>query len=507
MTKLTILDCSPVTLLLLLSLVGLSTCEGFSAPDDLFFVDGDKLSKYKLKTDNFIIDTNKMQDGKESYSVYLSSKKSDIIVKKMNMNKDNEKLENGDGAIVVGDGFVHLIGYSDEVDQPIQFKDVGDLYLKLKQAGKLGTITNYLDLPWYRTEAWPAKLVASTMGNNKQLLRNMSLKIYPDVETADKYLDKSKIHHREDKWLVEGYQSFLTVKTAEVIVMYMEKYIRERRLAQYNAKNMGKMSHTGIDSIITEVTSKFIEMAGKAVDSSFRITLAGFYQKTMIPIFDSEGLHKFLKEDLAKFEKNIILYTAIKTFPSGIKDGLKVTLSLSPTPTPGTEHSLGENVVDTILDFYRVYGMDKINADVKKAMENEYTREFLKNVKEKITDAVNHINDNILTKSYSTKFEDNEKQELIDELIREINVVDFFLDVMIEDVKPSIEEFVNNYIWYTVNYSMFGELVLWTTGNVDRFGSKRGVNLSAVQYPSIASMAGMNFVPSTVSGRISFMME
>lgn len=507
MTKHTTLDCSPVTLLLLLALAGLSACQAFGAPDDLLFVDGNKLSKYKLTTDNFLIQTNKMQDGKESYTVYLYSKKPDILVVKMGMNKDNEKLENGDGAIVVGNGFVHLVGYSEEVEQAVQFKNVGELYTKLKQAGKLGTITSYLDLPWYRNEAWPPQLVADTMGDNKQLLRNMSLKLYPDVATADQYLDQSVIKHCEDKSLVEGYQTFLAMKATEVIGQFMDKYIKERRMTQYTAKSFGRASHTGIATIVTEVTSKFIEMAKGAVDSSFRITLAGFYNKSMIPMFDNDGLHKFLKEDLVKFEKNIILYTARKTFPSGINNDLTVTLSLRPTANPGTEHSLGENIVDTILDFYRYYAHEKINNDIKKALENDYTKEFLKNVMEKVTDAVTHINDNILTKSYSTKFEENEKQELINELIASFNVVDFFLDIMIEGVRPAIEEFVNNYIWFTVNFSMFSELMLFSKSEVLRFGDKSGVILNKNLYPSIASMAGMNAVPSTVAGRITFMTE
>ena len=477
------------------SLLGVSECWNFESPDNLYSVEGETLEKFELTTDNFFVSTQNTQEGKEIYVVYLVSEEPVTLVVKANKNRDTEKLENGDGAIFVTPGFYHLVGTSDIVDEAIDFQDIVDLYDSLNGLGKLGTVTPYMNLPWYNFESWPPLLVGETIGNNKSVLNNMSLKLFPDVETADQFIRPIDVVHKEDKVLVEDYKKYLVVNGDNVLRRYMQTYIMPRRQAAYESKSGGKASHTGIAKVTKAVVDKFTELIKGAVDSSLRITMAGFYKDTMIPMFNKEGVQTFLKTKEVVFEKNLILYTARKMFPNGISQNLNVNLSVAPSSQPGQVFALGEAMVTETLAFYRSYALTQIQEQITDILQNQYTVEFLKNVREKTEQAVEHINTNMLQATYKTEFQDNEKQSLVDTLFKSFSVVDFLLDLMIEAVTPAIRTFVHNYIWYTANYTMFGELTLFQAGEITQFGSKANLVLNKLAYSFLAPMSGMNQVP------------
>ena len=472
------------------------------SPDNLYEVKNEILVPFKLSNLNFSIDAQEVEDGVFMYVVFLISRVPVFLVSKnTNANKDNQKLENGDGAIFLGNGFKHVFGNSEDVQGEIQFNNIEGLLTELKQRGKLGSIKLKLVLPMYSFENWPSALLQDSINNNKVILQGISDKLFPEEGQGKMYVEKREIVHMQANEIESKYREFAGHKCKDMLEYHIDEIIKPQRDTAYNAKSFGKASHSTIETVTKSTLDAILPMISKSIDSSVRITLNKHFEEEFKPIFDKDGLQKFLQSELLPIKMNLILAVARSVFYEEGPTEDMVSLSLDTITNRDDVYALGQSMVDQALMLYRSYAERKLEKVLEATLKDQYVIGFLKHIKDSITGAVSKINTDVWKGSYSVEMTGDEQKNLVEDLFDSMDIVDFLLSMLIDGVMPTIREFVTNYIWYNVEYNMFSELALTVMSPGNRQVGFMGIMLNLQNYNSLVPMAGMGVVEFNVGSR------
>ena len=465
MQKLDILECLKPrsTLALLLLCLGLAIIPRVQAiklsQNQQFYLWADnRLQPYKIKAEDLVVVEEEDKDlNRFVYRIQIKPKKSMILVYKSAVGPENDPVvRQTDGVIFLNKDQGYDLNLVMSYEDKQNFANANQL-LGLFNEGD--NVPRSLEMPFHPFERWNPQLLADTLLSNRKVLDSLANERFANDE-IEGYEGKIYGIGTENVILTDSELGYSYLKyTKSVALEKIEKsyksIITPRRNATLQSFNRIKREFSPSPESLAEKLQPIVEKGlAQFNDDGISFVLKKILPGAVYPLFKTSGFAKFLLK-LEKYDINM----AVSAMFSNIEGFRPKNLSFRNDPS---DLGIGAVLIDQIIEDYKDYARDEINRvrkDFIPEKKNEDIEDIQRTIIQTTADEIN-----VTLEEYKCAYTADELLELIEDIVKSLDVVEFVIEQMIEKVRRSIESFVRVYIVHTINYTLLRKLFL----NMDR---------------------------------------
>ena len=456
-------DCNALKLALCLAIILPATrAFTFKPPDNLYSVNAQgKLEKFKLTVEHFKIEESPADDGKIYYGIFLTAPKRTILVVKNPINKNPEKLEDSDGAIIIGPGSNHSVGFSNPVE-PINHSGPFDLWSKLEDAGKEYNLSENKHFARYDFEDFPPNLVEELTGNNSTIFELLNSKYFNSE--PEKYFEMKNMNPLTPTELTKQFKAHTLQNVGGILDAFLQGTIYPRRDELKNSyfcmNFINKCAHTENATLFKNMMEYIEVFIDEKVDSNVAIVFDKYYKENVVPLFSEEGIKSFIINSVKPRELNLIIEMINNNYKGFFQDYKNYNLAVGVSQYADAEHS-GNNILENMLYQFLVNVREKATPPLIELFRNSKGAKFAADFKATLKDSVDGLN-KLLKREYKVSFsaEEKEEEQLVNLLFNSADFMGFVLNNISKKVRATFEAFIFNYISISANYTMLNELIL-----------------------------------------------
>ena len=446
-------------------------------PDNLYKVVDEKLEKFEPTPENFIVTTEIYGDQKR-FKFLFTLPEVTMLVSKSEKNKIPHKLENGDGAIIVGPDFEYLMGVGSTPTSDDLADDAGfmDVYEHLKERGMHLNLNGKLNMQPYEMEAWPTKMLLKAVDSHQQLMTALNENFWN--QTPNKFLGNTQF----GKYIGDGnnqidlekeYIKKIRSQIEHVLARNFNSIIKPKRQERYDglvgiAQN--KYVHTEYWEVKYECNKKVKDTFNDLSFPKFNDYFWDLFANHIYKSIHLDTLYKFLQNLVVgdNHRKNLILRVAnesLKNVNPGEYKGFSFTAHRY---NFDNLYAVGADMIKYFTDHFKAATdviVDRLytNYTPRKAKEkslDEYAEGLVQEIKRRSKAAIENMNENLLIKEYKVEFTADEIEKMVEDIAKSAYVLEFLGSMFDQEVYNRVYQFVRKYMFVASQYSLIGDIII-----------------------------------------------